>query len=232
MGERVRDIRIVGSDEALIAAARTAVASLPGWEVHPAASHDELVSEPPQEGDVLLLDSWLRGPNVYELCRSLGFQASQIVFNGPHKTSEELTRALGEGALVTVDHFAELEQIEQIARTLSSPARIGMRISFQYGAAPWTKFGFSDDNGDSQRALERIARNRRLRLELLHNHCGTFVLLHSLYAMAAERLINLAKRARALRQSRRRRARRAARAISGTLASARIAAATPAMPPP
>ena len=71
MGERVRDIRIVGSDEALIAAARTAVASLPGWEVHPAASHDELVSEPPQEGDVLLLDSWLRGPNVYELCRSL-----------------------------------------------------------------------------------------------------------------------------------------------------------------
>ena len=134
----------------------------------------------------------------YELCRSLGFQASQIVFNGPHKTTEELTRALGEGALVTVDHFAELDQIEQIARTLSSPARIGMRISFQYGAAPWTKFGFSDDNGDSQRALERIARNRRLRLELLHNHCGTFVLLHSLYAMAAERLINLAKRARAL----------------------------------
>jgi diaminopimelate decarboxylase len=134
----------------------------------------------------------------YELCRSLGFRPSQIIFNGPHKTKEELMRALGEGALVTVDHFAELEQIEQIARTLSAAARIGLRISFQYGAAPWTKFGFSDDNGDSQRALERIARNRNLSLELLHNHCGTFVLAHSLYAMSAERLINLAKRARTL----------------------------------
>jgi diaminopimelate decarboxylase len=134
----------------------------------------------------------------YELCRSLGFLPAQIIFNGPHKTKEELIRALGEGALVTIDHFAELEQVEQIVGALSAPARIGMRISFQYGAAPWTKFGFSDDNGDSQRALERIARNRRLRLELLHNHCGTFVLAHSLYAMSAERLINLARRARSL----------------------------------
>jgi diaminopimelate decarboxylase len=134
----------------------------------------------------------------YELCRSLGFPASQIIFNGPHKTKEELMRALSEGALVTIDHFAELAQVEQVARVLSAPVRIGMRISFQHGAAPWTKFGFSDDNGDSQRALERIARNRNLRLELLHNHCGTFVLAHSLYAMATERLIALARRARAL----------------------------------
>ena len=134
----------------------------------------------------------------YELCRALGFPASEIIFNGPHKTREELVRALGEGAIVNIDHFDELDKVEQIARTLSSPARIGMRISFQYGAVPWTKFGFSDDNGDSQRALERIARNRRLRLELLHNHCGTFVLVPALYAMAAERLVGLAKRARAL----------------------------------
>jgi diaminopimelate decarboxylase len=63
---------------------------------------------------------------------------------------------------------------------------------------PWTKFGFSDDNGDSQRALERIARNPRLKLEMLHNHCGTFVLVHSLYAAAADRLVALAKRARSL----------------------------------
>jgi diaminopimelate decarboxylase len=134
----------------------------------------------------------------YELCRSLGFAPAEIVFNGPHKTHEELVRALGEGALVNVDNFDELDRVEQIAATLSTPARIGIRISFHYGAMPWTKFGFSDDNGDSQKALERIARNRRLRLELLHNHCGTFVLVHALYAMAAEKLIGLARRARAL----------------------------------
>jgi diaminopimelate decarboxylase len=134
----------------------------------------------------------------YELCRSLGFAPAEIIFNGPHKTHEELTRALGEGALVNIDNFDELDKVEQIAATLSTPARIGIRISFHYGAMPWTKFGFSDDNGDSQRALERIARNARLRLELLHDHCGTFVLVHALYAAAADRLIGLAKRARAL----------------------------------
>jgi diaminopimelate decarboxylase len=134
----------------------------------------------------------------YDLARSLGFGPHEIVFNGPHKTRAELERALGEGALVNVDHFAELDAVEQIAATLARPARIGIRVSFHYGAMPWTKFGFSDDHGDSQRALERIARNPRLRLEMLHNHCGTFVLVHSLYATAADRLVALAKRARAL----------------------------------
>lgn len=134
----------------------------------------------------------------YELCRSLGFPPSEIIFNGPHKTEEDLTRAFGEGALVNIDNFDELDKVEQIAATLSSPARIGIRISFHFGALPWTKFGFSDDNGDSRRALERIAKNHKLRLELLHNHGGTFVLVHSLYAMAAERLVGLAKQARAL----------------------------------
>lgn len=70
MGE-TRSVRIVGTDEALIASARTAVGALDGWEVRPHATHEELVSSPPVEGDVLLLDTWLRGPNVYELCRSL-----------------------------------------------------------------------------------------------------------------------------------------------------------------
>jgi diaminopimelate decarboxylase len=134
----------------------------------------------------------------YELARSLGFPPREIIFNGPHKTRAELERALGEGALVNVDNFDELALVEQVAAGLSRPARVGIRVSFRFGAMPWTKFGFSDDNGDSGEALKRIAKNRRLKLELLHNHCGTFVLVHSLYAQAAERLVNLAKRARAL----------------------------------
>jgi diaminopimelate decarboxylase len=134
----------------------------------------------------------------YELARAVGFAASQIIFNGPHKTRAELARALGEGAIVTVDNFDELEQVTQVARTLSAPARIGIRFSFRYGAQPWTKFGFNDDSGDTEQALRRIAKNSRLRLELIHNHCGTFVLAPGVYGAAADRLIAVAKRARAL----------------------------------
>ncbi len=134
----------------------------------------------------------------YELSRALGFPAEHIVFNGPHKTRDELERALGEGALVNIDNFDELALVEHVAAGIGRPARVGIRVSFRFGAMPWTKFGFSDDNGDSEEALKRIAKNKRLKLELLHNHCGTFVLVHQLYAQSAERLIGLAKRARAL----------------------------------
>lgn len=134
----------------------------------------------------------------YELSRSVGFEPSQIIFNGPHKTRAELARALGEGAIVTVDNFDELEQVAQIARTLSAPVHIGIRFSFKHGAAAWTKFGFNDDNGDTEQALRRIAKNPKLHLDLIHNHCGTFVLVPGIYGAVADRLVGIAKRARAL----------------------------------
>ncbi len=134
----------------------------------------------------------------YELARRLGVPANEIIFNGPHKSHEELQRALGEGAIVNIDNGDELYAVEQIAEQLSRPARIGIRISFRYGQAPWTKFGFNDENGDCQWALERIARNEKLHLQLLHNHSGTFQLVKDIYAKAADKLIEVARRAREL----------------------------------
>ena len=134
----------------------------------------------------------------YDLARSVGFAPPDIVFNGPLKTRDELARALAEGVIVTIDNFDELEQVARIAQALPKPARIGIRFSFKHGAATWTKFGFNDDTGDAERALRRIAKARNLQLELLHNHCGTFVLMHGIYGAAADRMVSLAKRARAL----------------------------------
>lgn len=132
----------------------------------------------------------------YELVRALGFAPHEIVFNGPYKEHAALERAMAEGAVVNIDGFDELKRIEQIARGLPNEARIGVRTSFKYRGIGWTKFGFDDDNGDSERALEAIAANPKLKLELLHNHCGTFVLNRELYAESTKRLIALAKRAR------------------------------------
>ena len=134
----------------------------------------------------------------YELVRALGVPGEEVIFNGPHKTHAELTRALSEGAIVNIDNFDELAAVEQIADSIDVQARIGIRVSFRYGMRPWTKFGFSDDNNDCQTALERIARHPKLQLELLHNHSGTFLLVHDVYANAADRLIDVARRARNL----------------------------------
>jgi diaminopimelate decarboxylase len=129
----------------------------------------------------------------YTLARTLGVPAAEIIFNGPYKTREELETALGEGAIVNIDGFDDLEAVSRVAATVGRPGRVGIRINFRYGPAPWTKFGFNDENGDSRKALERIASDPNLNLELLHNHSGTFILFHEVYAKAAEILIGNAR---------------------------------------
>ncbi len=134
----------------------------------------------------------------YGLVKALGVEGKEIIFNGPHKTYDELKTALHDGVIINVDNFDELSMVEEIASEMSNPARIGIRINFRYGMSPWTKFGFSDDNGECQRVMERIARHPNLDLVLLHNHSGTFQLLHEVYENSITRLIDVAKRARVL----------------------------------
>jgi diaminopimelate decarboxylase len=134
----------------------------------------------------------------YELARCLGIPGKDIIFNGPHKTRSELHLALSEGALVNIDNFDELAIIEQLSEQISTPVRIAIRVNFRYGITPWTKFGFNNDNGESLRALQRIARNKKLQFEGFHSHVGTFVLVHELYANAIDKLIELARQAKKL----------------------------------
>ncbi len=134
----------------------------------------------------------------YELARSLEMPPEEIIFNGPYKTREELQTALGQGSLVNIDNYDELEAVTQVANGLGRPARVGIRINFRYGPAPWTKFGFNEENGDAHTALERIAGNKNLKFESLHNHCGTFQLVYDIYGRAIEALIRTARKAREL----------------------------------
>lgn len=71
MADGLRTIRVLTTDESLQASAQAAVAPLDGWEVVQVPGESELLAEPPVAGDVLLVDSWLRGTNVYELTRRL-----------------------------------------------------------------------------------------------------------------------------------------------------------------
>ena len=134
----------------------------------------------------------------YNLARSLGVDGKDIVFNGPFKSTEELTRAISEQALVNIDGFDELKAVSKIAKSLKKKARIGIRVNFLFGANSWTKFGFNIENGDSNRALMMIAADKNLIFESLHNHSGTFHVDPKVYGRAATMLINEVKKARKL----------------------------------
>ena len=71
MGDGLRTIHVVTSDESLLASARAAAQALEGFEVAARASADELLRSAPAVGDVVLLDAWARGGNVYEWARRI-----------------------------------------------------------------------------------------------------------------------------------------------------------------
>ena len=134
----------------------------------------------------------------YQMVRALGVPGADIVFNGPHKTRDELARAIEDGALIHADGFGELETLDELTRVLGRTARIGIRVNFKNGAHAWTRFGFNFDAGEAVRALERIAAAEGLALESLHCHAGTFLLDPDVHGRAAEVLVRLNRTARSL----------------------------------
>ena len=64
----------------------------------------------------------------YRLARRAGVPGTQIVFNGPLKTSDELRRALGEGATVIADGVEQVREIARLAPFAAPEARVGLRL--------------------------------------------------------------------------------------------------------
>lgn len=134
----------------------------------------------------------------YKLARSLGVPGRDIIFNGPYKSEAELKSAISDGALINIDGFDELKTISGLSAGKRKKARIGIRVNFQFGNMPWTKFGFSIENGDSHQALKKIAADKNLKFEAFHNHSGTFHVDPRVYDRAASLLIEEGKKARRL----------------------------------
>ena len=134
----------------------------------------------------------------YEKARKLGIAGHNIVFNGPHKTREGLTRAIREGAMLQVDNWDELLMIEAIAAEQKISVPVALRVWLDAGITPvWSKFGFGLETGEAWRAIKRIhASCNRLTLRGLHTHIGTYILEPKAYAVAAGKLATLSGRAR------------------------------------
>lgn len=106
----------------------------------------------------------------YRLARTLGHAGADIVFNGPHKTDDDLRAALADGARVNVNDPDELTRVEAIARTMNVTCPIGIRVSVPLAAFPASRFGFSIAHGEADEAVRRIWASDHLRLAGLHLH--------------------------------------------------------------
>ena len=126
----------------------------------------------------------------YEKAKALAVPGKQIVFNGPYKPFETLLTAVGEGATVNVDHFAEIDDLDKVAARLDRKIAVGIRLNLDCGIRPqWSRFGFNLESGQASDAVKRIYKNGMLELNGLHCHLGTSILDVSAYGKAIEKLV-------------------------------------------
>ncbi|HNP53979.1 MAG TPA: hypothetical protein PKK69_05165, partial [Ferruginibacter sp.] len=139
--------------------------------------------------------SWAEVVSGFEYRKATGngVPGTHIIFNGPEKTTEELTQAIRNDSLIHIDHFDELYQLIELADKLQTKPRVAIRVNMDTGIYPmWDRFGFNYENGTAWQALQKIVASGKLRLTGLHCHIGTFLLSTHAYAIAASKLCDLA----------------------------------------
>jgi diaminopimelate decarboxylase len=128
----------------------------------------------------------------FEKALSLGVNGSQILFNGPEKSEDDLKLAIEHNACIHIDHFDELYLLIKVTRELQQKARVAIRINLDAGIYPiWDRFGFNYENGEAWNAINRIMLAENLDLIGLHTHIGTYIMTANAYAVAASKLANL-----------------------------------------
>lgn len=106
----------------------------------------------------------------YRMARALGAPGDRIVFNGPWKSDDVLRLAFAEGAIVNVNDHGELTRVMRLVDGAATPQRIGVRLRSKMKGLGRSRFGFSIEDGEARKAVERIAASPDLRLAGTHCH--------------------------------------------------------------
>ena len=141
--------------------------------------------------------SWAEVVSGFEYEKALenNVPGSQIIFNGPDKSSEDLSLAIKNDSFIHLDHFDELYMVIQVAAGLKKKAKVAVRVNMDTGVYPmWDRFGFNYENGEAWDAINRIMLDENLELVGLHTHIGTYILSVDAYRKAITKLVELAYR--------------------------------------
>jgi len=72
----------------------------------------------------------------YDKAIQNGVKGSQIIFNGPSKTREDLEKAINNDSLIHLDHFDELFLMLELAQTSVKKPKVSIRVNMDTGIYP------------------------------------------------------------------------------------------------
>ncbi len=139
--------------------------------------------------------SWAEVVSGFEYQKAIanGVPGSNIIFNGPDKSDEDLTIAVENGSYIHLDHFDELHALIAITEKLKKKAKVAIRVNMDTGIYPqWDRFGFNYENGEAWSAINKIMTQPNLDLLGLHTHIGTYIMSPMPYSVATSKLAELA----------------------------------------
>lgn len=113
----------------------------------------------------------------YELALRCGFPKNSIIYNGPMKSRESFLDALELGAHVNIETFREIEWLHELPKHRNYSVGIRMNVNIS-AISPEdenhendnSRFGFSVESGDFNRALQLIAKEGNIVVDGLHIH--------------------------------------------------------------
>jgi diaminopimelate decarboxylase len=119
----------------------------------------------------------------YLLAKYMGFKDSEIIYNGPYKEKDSFAEVLMAGGIVNMDSVREIEWVEEIVS--DNPGKsfdVGIRVNFDLesmcpGETTMGKtsgrFGFCLENGNFEKAIERLRSIEGVQIKGLHLHSST-----------------------------------------------------------
>ena len=132
-----------------------------------------------------------------------GVPASDLTLHGNNKSMEELRYAVDNGiGKVVIDSFDEIDKIEHLYATTRKPIKALVRVT--PGVEAYThkyvttgqvdsKFGFTVQNGQAGKAIERAKSSGAIDLIGLHAHIGSQIFTSDSFRKSTDILVNLAE---------------------------------------
>lgn len=107
----------------------------------------------------------------YDIAKAVGYDNSQIVYNGPFK-GPKMEDHLEANGILNIDNLEEVDRVISFASHNERLIKVGIRVNINVGQNFISRFGIDADSLDLPAAVEKLDKCPFTRLVGLHCHIG------------------------------------------------------------
>ena len=135
---------------------------------------------------------------------SVGVAAENLCFHGNNKSYSDLEYAVKNGVgYIVIDALSEIDDLDEICNKLKIKQRVLLRVNpgveahthhYIQTAKPDSKFGFSIENGDADRAAKKLIAASYIDFCGLHCHIGSQIFEKTSFLLAVDKMTDYYKK--------------------------------------